>query len=1473
MSQQHNIQIVVTETGLDQVGSAMNNFANTSATVVKSQDALASSMGKTEGAAIKTGKEFGNLSKEELKTEKSSTTLGQAIKGSALQITAFASGLVSSISQFISYQKAGASLEKQHATLDKRWLSLQQSQKKLAAEIKNGTISKEEAAVQSQKLELQEKALEAQTDIITAKDQQYSLQLVSLASSVLPTVINAVGAVTDIYGQLKGGVDVATASVDAGSESFDGLGTAADTATTTGLIPTAKQILTMIPGVDKLAKAIGIGKNEGLTGAVAFNAAQVAEHGKASNVFIRAFKDMGGAISTFASNIKTEMGAATGFIDKSKAGFTSFFSQLGAGLTGVGTSLKGAGNAIKGFATALATAFISNPILGVITAIGAAIAGLIFNVGGFRDRLNELGVTLGKMAPWAKPFLDVLGWIGERFADIGNWIMGTNQLADATTGAGQAARKAADDFDTHFKAIQKSFIISQDFAKFEGIVENLKKVKTAIVDMSTSTTQAGQTINKDVGLAATAFETFVSGVVKGVPEVDAKIKQIQQTFRDMETNTITLAEGEKLLGVQLAELEGLLVDNIHTSQEKIKADKESALAIQGTSDVMTNAEKVIKSHTAELQSNEDVFIKFVKAYTEGNFKIIEAMDLEDAQIIELMDRYKKEFPNGSMVVKQFGQDVIVSLDTIKERFGASSKDITAFVGNIEKELSPAMDLMKNSFTLAQKAVFDYEQEQKLAIDVDRLAAAGITKNSAQFVQAIDAIVKKYPELKLSAEKVRDAIVKAEDDQTKAKEKENETVDKQIEKIKSLAETRQEEIKSMKMLQAQATIMITTLGRQIEVQGMTGEGLQKLIQVQDDTANAYGIAADSVGLWWAELEKSQAVEESERKILIQFARDHQVTLPDAIKNGSIKAMKDYIAQATGMAEATEDAAKRAATAFDTLSNQASSAMENLVQEDVISGDFDKVIKKVEEAGSSIDVLSTKQAIIKPILDDDDFKNDVLGINEILDDTWAQAELKAVGGGQGVIQAFTDGIINLLGSEAQPLVDHINEIWKQVKAQAPAGATGAELITLFQQAMDKPAEFLATGKKLSTSTAEGFKSGTPAILTAGQQAMVKLLEPYGKAAQDAYIASVGIADKTKEGIDTLPPKAETALAPVEGVFSAAFLKASVASTGVLNALFADIYTSMQFMITNTSEQLAQILALWNTHAINVGTATTNINLNILTVQKTLSDLSVNVATYTKSMTTNIANWGIAAITAFSNVAKQILVTQGVFSDMSKNVATYMTSMAKNIQGFADAAGKSFKQAGDAAFAAQGVMSKMSTSVATYMSSMTSHVQSFSSACVKAFDAVGKAADAAAQKVKALQSAINALKDKTVTITTRYVTVGSPGGRFGGSTIGYARGGDSWIQDKPGKVGGMNVGEFSKPELITVTPLTNPYDVQDKTISIPSQKKSVPIIPMGSQNNSNRPIQVTGDLYVTVSTQSGETLANEVKPFLLKGFSGIT
>ena len=153
----HNIHVVVQSQGLDTVTSAMTNFANTGSTVVKSQDAVTGSLEKTQDAAFKTGEEFTNVEKAEKKTDKTTQTLGQAFKSSALQIAAFASGIISTIGQFVAYQRQGAALDRLNSILELRWVRLEAAEAKLAARIKAGTISTSEATIETQKLALHQK--------------------------------------------------------------------------------------------------------------------------------------------------------------------------------------------------------------------------------------------------------------------------------------------------------------------------------------------------------------------------------------------------------------------------------------------------------------------------------------------------------------------------------------------------------------------------------------------------------------------------------------------------------------------------------------------------------------------------------------------------------------------------------------------------------------------------------------------------------------------------------------------------------------------------------------------------------------------------------------------------------------------------------------------------------------------------------------------------------------------------------------------------------------------------------------------------------------------------------------------------------------------------------------------------------------------------------------------------------------------
>ena len=241
-------------------------------------------------------------------------------------------------------------------------------------------------------------------------------------------------------------------------------------------------------------------------------------------------------------------------------------------------------------------------------------------------------------------------------------------------------------------------------------------------------------------------------------------------------------------------------------------------------------------------------------------------------------------------------------------------------------------------------------------------------------------------------------------------------------------------------------------------------------------------------------------------------------------------------------------------------------------------------------------------------------------------------------------------------------------------------------------------------------------------------------------------------------------------------------------------------------------------------------------------------------------------LTAVKHFGTVNTGLLLMQTNASSFFKVFDAVMKNSETSAKTLGDKSKTHFGTVNTAILGSQTNVSSLYKVWDAAMKEMTSRVGDFSNKCKTAFNQVASSAKEATKSVDALQKSINALKDKTVTITTKYKTVGGPA-RFGGARIGYAREGDSWIQDRPTNIGGMNVSEGSKPELITVTPLSNPYDMSDKSINLGRLSGN------GGTTAGGTPVSITGDIYVTVKTANGEVLANQVKPFLLSGFSGIT
>jgi hypothetical protein len=1578
--QTHNINIVWQNTGLDAVSSASNNFAKTSTTVAKSQDQVATSLTKTQGAAVKTGKEYTNVSKAATNTSKSTGTLGKAFKSSSLQISAFASSLTSSYIQIDSLMDQEMKLNRMRKQLDSQTTTLAIKELNLKKRYDEGKISGEAYRLASEKLA-------AQRGVLAVKEEQYADAIqdnkaawVSLATTVLPTVLTGFSSLSQIIGTVRGAQTAAKSSTDLLSTGVTGLGTATTTTTTKGITPLITGLKNFVLGGKDTTTVLGT-KTNGLVGGVSALNLGFTDTEKSGNIFIRTFKNLGTSVKDFFSRIKTDIGGATGIVDKIKAGFSSFFTSVGTGFKGLGGHLKTAGAAFVSFGKTLLGVFMSNPILLVIGAIATAVAALVFDLGGFRTRLNEIGVAIGNAVPGLKPLLDGLGWFGEQLGNVGNMLMGTQK--EMTNTADSAAMLALK-MDPSIIALQKFVDVGSNFEKLDAAVKMFDVMREAVGHLGEAAVKHSTVWQSELGKVTTAWTSIKNTIKDASPQTQAAIAAIDKTLKLYADDTITAKEAQTLLGGQMKYLSQTVGGTIAAETKLIETQQEATEASTGLSD---GALAVVEAMQQEAGASDETAVALDKnqqavkgLLDQYGAAIPAAEDMTTQQVnflnaldeaSPLLEEYADKLQINADGTINWGatiQQVTKDHDALSQRAGEIWNDIYNLIQSKGiagyKDAISYIELVtaasKEEGAVAQKALDDImakreESNKSLSDMIDTaLKGADAQETAEQKIQKALADSQKSIDEKATALKIfndiqglsmkdQETAIKITEDQNQANDVSRQTLQQlavargaDLSQLKlgskellNIIQTRKLEKKTMddvyaatgQMIDARqqdkqaiavehmaAELFLKTLNQTAPVIGMTGKGLLQLSKTYDETAKASQIAADEVGNWIAQLEKEEAIEQATLKTLQDYAKAHQIEIPKAIED-DIDKTKEYIQIVEGIGPAAKKATDEAKKAFDGLVNDASSAMENLIQEDVIKGDMDDVIEKMEEVGSSLDTLSGKKAIIDIFLNDDDFTNDLQGLPEILNTEMAEMEMAAAGGGQGIVDALTSGMIEHLGSEAQPVVDHVNKIWAQIQASNAPGTAGSTLIQQLLQALNQPSLMTAAGQKLGSAVPPGVQSGLsglPGVIKAplqqGLQAIFGQGAQFGSAGQKLGTSTTqgaatglqngkstvqnatlaGINQPITSTIGQVPGAAGTALAPVEGVFSTAFLAASIAATGQINMLLADITLSMGFLVTNVGAKLTEIQTAWTTHVSQVQTIVNGFTPIFNTLQ-------TSVGTAMTAMTTSIGAWVKASTTSMGAFASgSVKVVQGALSTLSTSTKTYMTSMTSAVSGFAKSAGTSMGQVGNTATGAQGKLSTMSKSVSTYMSSMSSAVSKFASAFSSAMSKVSSQAAAATSKVKALQSAVNSLKSKSINI---HVGLSGPGAAYlktGGAFIspeptGFAQGGKSWINSKPRKIGGVNISEFGKPELVTVTPLSNPMDPTDKNINmnIPVPKpQAIPHMKSGINTGGgvtggagghNQPINV--ELHTTIAMPDGKVLAKAVQQHLLSGFSGIT
>lgn len=753
----------------------------------------------------------------------------------------------------------------------------------------------------------------------------------------------------------------------------------------------------------------------------------------------------------------------------------------------------------------------------------------------------------------------------------------------------------------------------------------------------------------------------------------------------------------------------------------------------------------------------------------------------------------------------------------------------------------------------------------------------------------------------------------------------------------LAGAREDEQVETQKQEAAYRLLLKTMGSQIDTTNLNLQTMKSLVSTYDDINNATKIATGEVAKWNLELERTSKIETETIVQLDKLANAYGIEIPQSIKNKGIPAIKEFIEAELGVGEGAKKARDEALKAFDEIAGKAKSALDTIISDALgeDSDNIKKAIKGIRKAGFELDSLTAVKRVIQILLDDESFENDLIGLGDIMKDNFGKLEGFTHDEGILLGQLFSEAVRDQIGKKMPEAADAVDQIWEQVLKSSKPTDTGDVIIGNFGKALQNN-EYLNSvgigvgstiaegiegakqytfdaGGHLVESTAEGAENST-ALEQASQHALNKYLVPL---VQNAELkeAGEGMTEEVAEGaVDGsgrhLPaasnkilndlmtgfgqspiPKqtgeqlgadtstgVETGVQPIPGIFNDAFVQASVQSGTTLALIVTLVQQTMSNMSTSVATYSNSMQVNFTTSLTAMGDALPPVGDKILVFQQQMSDLSTSIATYASSMTTNIQTFGTNAGSSLDTLSDTIKTgIWKTFSDFSTSVATYTDSMTKNTDNFGKTSTKTYDGLADTV--KKGIwdtLSNFSKSVATYTDSMSKNIDKWSKSAIKSFDAFIKKVGEAIKEVEAFIKKLNSIPEKkTVTIEQKFT---SSGQKY------YAEGG-SFLVTSTTHIGDKVVGEEG-PEIVTVTPLKGTGN--DKvSIDLSRQQGTLPtsgVVGRVGQGGSGGGlsgggtagspiINVSGNIYATLKSQSGQIIAKEVIPFLMKDMHTIT
>ena len=1026
----------------------------------------------------------------------------------------------------------------------------------------------------------------------------------------------------------------------------------------------------------------------------------------------RAGKSMGSFITPIGVEFPKNVGKASSVSSK----FTGLLHGLAGGF-------KAAGLAAVSFGRMLAGALILNPVGLAITAVTVALGVLMFDLGGVRTKLKEVGQAWGEQVPILKPVIDHYIKAGDNLGYIGQRII---------------------DFVFGAKEVNKSFIdITENLLKYEGAARVTFLTQEGFNDVQAESVQIHNAIDKVLQGEVDAFDNLNNSLQKSAEYVLGVIsthEELGEVTVDTVKNIIANQEAADAFG------------------DSVRYAKDGNIDFTKSYDALIDAEN---KFTADLQKGTKVIINH-----------FENGVLSFQRFEKRFEILKKVYPEFSDIAEKEHQKVINWIFKNAEKYPELAKEAEEAGYKIQQS-------MDNSVIAAYEK---WEAKQNLIMDVHNTMTDSVLADKTLVAKKVEELEAKYGEFGITAEDIWKEIetllnknvtttkewVKEQEDATK--EWANQW-DEAINKISNSFNT-------FKGLLDDSRSSLTDIFK-----------TKKKDRSKEDKKRIKGLDID----------------EEEFDFFGGFEKNI-TKMSDLILTGKFRQAVDFLVGASDEAPMRwQGNFEPMMGLFDKLGIKSNGFSE------IFGGDMDKIDASSHAA---LSVIAADWNGFNP------FQTFSLGIDQVDLKTAKMAagladlakETTAAAKEQGTLGTVWDQFYSKLPDDAKQL-----GIVKDAVTLLNAGYFDQEQAMQFvtgglQNLQQQMGSTVTSIENMTTKTVD-LGDGTTTTLANIDGQWVKLGDNIKTAVDGKIVPGVQTVNNEVAGV---APAAETGLAPVEGIFSAAFLKATIAATGQMSLILADITLSMKFLKENISKELDAITLKFDGLAIPLQNTNDKFKL-----------LDTNVKTYMSNITVNVDNMRSSVTTDLKSVDAGFLKTQEASS-------------------------------------------KLSTSVKAHTDSMEANITDWANKTVTAFGTAIKKANEAINTFKAVAAAVKAIPD-TKTITIKYNVQKKPELQHGGA----------FITDHREDFGGATIGEFSKPELVTVTPLSNSHNIADKSINMdigsslnPLKKQLTSgISSMVSGGGVSASPSMPSSITVTLVMPNGEVLLRQIQPLLLRNYSSIT